>query len=111
VHDTAAFDHAVRSMVIHDVRRCWHANGRPTLSQPTGPVYEILRQVGVHPVKGSGAGKGRADLMRHREYVFSQERMKRNCGRLSVGAIGSLRGGRDSRDGSAARPAASLSSP
>ena len=30
---------------VQDVRRCWHANGRPSLRQPTGPVYELFRQV------------------------------------------------------------------
>ena len=50
VLDVTRFDESVRRMVELDVRRCWHANGRPTLQKPIGPVYELLRQVGATPI-------------------------------------------------------------
>ena len=90
-------------MVLEDTRGCWHSNGRPSLRQPTGPVYELFRQVGVHPVRGRGRGAGtgagevereggggeraRRDFLVFTEYAFCRQRMLKNCARLRVGAI------------------------
>ena len=93
-----SYNEEVRQMVLEDTRGCWHSNGRPSLRQPTGPVYELFRQVGVHPVRGTGRGEGkeksgggeeraRRDFLVFTEYAFCRERMLKNCGRLRVGAI------------------------
>ena len=82
-------------MVRQDLNRCWHANGRRNLSHPTSPCYEILRQLGVHPVKGTRwnprAEPTTRDFLFYSEYTFTLERMKRNCARLKIGVIGNRR--------------------
>ena len=93
VHDIQKFNDGVKSMVVRDSARCWKVNGRLSLQQPTGPVYELLRQLGVHPVKGTCAwtSTGSRDLLCYSEYVFSFDRMLKNCSRLRIGAIGNRR--------------------
>jgi hypothetical protein len=49
VKDLTRFNARVRDMVEADVFKCWHANGRPTLRQPTNAVYEVLRSVPPAP--------------------------------------------------------------
>jgi len=53
VRDKQRFNDAVAKMVTEDSSRCWKVNGRQCLHQPTGPVYELLRQLGIRPVKVS----------------------------------------------------------
>ena len=103
VDEVAAFNERVTSMVVADPRRCWHANGRHHLKQPTNTVYELLRQLGIHPVKGTrGDAQGDApgtttclrasrDFMLYSEYMFDMVRLKRNCSRLKIGVIGNRR--------------------
>lgn len=103
VHDINEFNEGVKGMVARDSHRCWKVNGRQSLQQPTGPVYEIFRQLGIHPVKGTGGtgefskrqehggggrgGGGCRDFLTYTQYVFSFDRMLKNCGRLRIGAI------------------------
>jgi len=97
VHEIADFNAEVTRMVHEDGNHCWKANGRADLRQPTSTVYELLRQLGVHPVKGTrgnaseGMPSGTRDFMFYREYAFDLERLKRNCPRLRIGAIGNRR--------------------
>ena len=97
VDEIGDFNEAITRMVGEDMRRCWHANGRRILSSPTSTVYEFLRQLGVHPVKGTrgcpaaGAPIGGRDFMLYRQYKFDGERLLRNCQRLKIGVIGNRR--------------------
>jgi hypothetical protein len=91
------FNDEVSRMVLEDVNRCWMTNGRRSLVKPTNTVYELLRQLGVHPVKGT-RGKASADMalslrdfMVYKEYAFSLQRLERNCSRLKIGVIGNRR--------------------
>eukprot|EP00960_Hanusia_phi_P039074 753733-Hanusia_phi.AAC.3 len=47
VQDLNEFNKAIRQMVACDDNRCWLVNGRRDIKEPTGPVYELLRQIGV----------------------------------------------------------------
>ena len=47
VKDLNEFNQAIRNMVAYDENRCWLVNGRKDIKEPTGPVYELLRQIGV----------------------------------------------------------------
>ena len=95
----AEFRAELISMVKNDVNHCWHANGRQVLHVPTGPCYEILRQLGVHPVKGTRAASNASreqtsssrDFMLYSEFRFNLNRMKKNCARLKIGVIGNRR--------------------
>ena len=97
VNEVADFNEEVTQMVRKDLNRCWHANGRRTLTQPTSTVYELLRQLGVHPIKGTrgtaseGTPSGSRDFMFYKEYAFSLERLQRNSSRLKIGVIGNRR--------------------
>lgn len=97
VDEVAAFHENFASMVCADRNRCWHANGRRTFAHSTGPCYEILRQLGIHPVRGTrgrpgqNAPAGTRNFMFYSEFTFSFERMRRNCHRLKVGVIGNRR--------------------
>ena len=117
VRDKQRFNDAVTKMVTEDSSRCWKVNGRQCLHQPTGPVYELLRQLGIRPVKVSCPSNSFAqseqgvsehvqgacafeissnapasrDFLAHSEYEFSFDRMLKNCDRLRIGAIGNRR--------------------
>lgn len=117
VDEVCSFNAEVIRMVDIDKSGCWKANGRRTLQHPTSPVYEMLRQCGIHPVKGTrwssskthpqkckgkGITKGAPSLnnaapigernfMIFEEYVFDAQRMKSNCSRLKIGVIGNRR--------------------
>lgn len=79
VKNVVKFTSEFSKMVNIDINCCWHANGRQTLQQPTSPCYEILRQLGVHPFKGTrrkalqGAGEGSTsrDLMFHPQFALT----------------------------------------
>ena len=99
VHDLEAFKAHLGAMVTEDRHRCWCAKGRRITTHPTGACYEILRQLGVHPVRGSRAsaangpsGGGAEDAkteetwMCYTQFTFSLKRLRRNCARLLVGA-------------------------
>eukprot|EP00802_Teleaulax_amphioxeia_P019851 Tamp_20104.p1 GENE.Tamp_20104~~Tamp_20104.p1 ORF type:complete len:320 (-),score=42.70 Tamp_20104:153-1112(-) len=101
VNDVNAFTGEIVQMVRNDVHRCWHANGKPTLLHPSSPCYEVLRQLGVHPVRGT-RGKDRKGLhpasqarrdspLFYSEFRFSLDRMRKNCHRLKIGVIGNRR--------------------
>ena len=97
VNEVDKFNDEVSRMVLEDVNRCWMTNGRRSLVKPTNTVYELLRQLGVHPVKGT-RGKASADMalslrdfMVYKEYAFSLQRLERNCSRLKIGVIGNRR--------------------
>lgn len=34
--------------------RCWLVNGKKDIKEPTGPVYELLRQIGIKVWRGLG---------------------------------------------------------
>ena len=97
VLDMATFLTAVRDLVCNDKNGCWLVNGRRTLKKATGPVYELLRQVGIHPVKGTMS----RDLMLATpeqweplgfvEFCFCMERMRSNCERLTIGSVRSFK--------------------
>lgn len=95
VHEIGDFNDMVKRMVAEDEHGCWHANGRKTFTQPTNTVYELLRQLGVHPVKGTRAQgaslQHSRDFMVYSEYVFDLDRLRRNCDRLKIGVIGNRR--------------------
>ena len=98
VDEVCTFNDEVVRMVEVDERYCWKVNGKRTLQQPTSPVYEVLRQCGIHPVKGTRilSSKNNApslsrNFMMFGEYVFDAQRMKRNCSRLKIGVIGNRR--------------------
>ena len=85
--------YGVRIRVRRNRNRCWHANGKRNLVQPTLPCYELLRQLGVHPVKGTrgrDAAAGKRDFLVYSQYTFTLARMKHNCSRLKIGVIFSL---------------------
>ena len=97
VHDIGNFNEHITAMVREDRQHCWHANGRRNLLQPTSPCYEILRQLGIHPVKGT-RGTTRTDFppsgrdfMLYSQYTFTLSRMQKNCHRLKIGVIGNRR--------------------
>jgi len=94
VVDCTEFNREVKEMVQADRNRCWHANGKRNLVQPTLPCYELLRQLGVHPVKGTrgrDAAAGKRDFLVYSQYTFTLARMKHNCSRLKIGVIGNRR--------------------
>jgi|Transcript_51806 hypothetical protein len=97
VDEIADFNDEITRMVRDDVAGCWHANGVRVLTQPTSTVYELLRQLGVHPVKGTrgsalqGTPSGTRDFMFYQQYAFNLERLQRNCLRLKIGVIGNRR--------------------
>lgn len=95
VHEIGDFNETLKRMIDEDKNGCWHANGRRTFTQPTNTVYELLRQLGVHPVKGSRAQRfpitESRDFMVYNEYVFDLARLRNNCNRLKIGAIGNRR--------------------
>ena len=93
VDQIADFNERVTHMVSTDPNRCWHANGRQNLKQPTNTVYELLRQLGIHPVKGTRGcfQPGPRDFMIYSQYAFDLGRLKRNCSRLKIGVIGNRR--------------------
>jgi len=98
VNDTCDFNRAVTQMVQEDKGGCWHANGKRLLRQPTSPAYELLRQCGIHPVKGTrGSSTTNTSLhaarnfMTFKEYAFDMERLQRNSSRLKIGVIGNRR--------------------
>jgi len=93
VDHIADFNERIIQMVGTDRSRCWHANGRRILKQPTNTVYELLRQLGIHPVKGTRGcdHPGARDFMIYSEYAFDPVRLKRNCSRLKIGVIGNRR--------------------
>ena len=47
VHDLSTFNQEIRKMVCDDVQKCWLVNGKKCIKEPTGPVYELFRQIGV----------------------------------------------------------------
>jgi len=69
VDDVGRFNEGVREMVMHDVHRCWHTNGRPIINKPTGIVYELFRQLGIHPVRASRDGVARAGRGGSRDFA------------------------------------------
>ena len=97
VEDVNEFNKEFADMVQADHQRCWLTNGKRSLVQPTLPAYELLRQLGVHPVKGTrgreGAAGGKRDFLFYSQYTFTLGRMQKNCSRLKIGVIGNRRGG------------------
>jgi len=97
VLDMATFLTAVRDLVYEDKKGCWLVNGRRILKKATGPVYELLRQVGIHPVKKTlstdfmWATPDQREPLGFGEFRFSTVRMRRNCNRLTIGYIKSFR--------------------
>jgi len=93
VLDMATFLTAVRDLVCENKNDCWLVNGRRSLKKATGPVYELLRQVGIHPVKSTVSGDlmlatpDQREPLGFGEFRFSMDRMRRNCNRLTIGAI------------------------
>jgi len=52
VHDVAAFNARVRAMIAVDPDGIWrrvNGKGAAALKQPTVPLYEVLRKIGVRP--------------------------------------------------------------
>ena len=97
VLDMATFLTAVRDLVCENKNDCWLVNGRRSLKKATGPVYELLRQVGIHPVKSTVSGDlmlatpDQREPLGFGEFRFSTVRMRRNCNRLTIGYIKSFR--------------------
>jgi len=93
VLDMSTFLTAVRDLVCDDKNGCWLVNGKRILKKATGPVYELLRQVGIHPVKSTVSGDlmlatpDQREPLGFGEFRFSMDRMRRNCNRLTIGAI------------------------
>ena len=55
-------------------------------------MHVQLRQLGIHPVKGTkGKGGGDRDFLYYSEFEFDPKRMQNNCSRLKVGVIGNRR--------------------
>eukprot|EP00960_Hanusia_phi_P066716 766457-Hanusia_phi.AAC.9 len=52
VHELPTFNTEIRLMVQQDKKHCWLVNGKVDIKEPTGPVYEILRQIGIRPMRG-----------------------------------------------------------
>eukprot|EP00960_Hanusia_phi_P041736 755138-Hanusia_phi.AAC.11 len=115
VHDLSTFNQEIRKMVCDDVRKCWLVNGKKCIKEPTGPVYELFRQIGVRPMKGTrgprGGDPGKRDFMysyrylhhldwmigltvwlQHR-YVYDRDLMLKNRNRLQQGFIGRSQAG------------------
>ena len=93
VSNVAEFNKRISGLIRQDRRACWRAKGRPKVSNPTGACYELLRQLGIHPVKGRRidlSGNSR-DFLSHSEFAFSLERMQKNCARIKAGSIGGQR--------------------
>mmetsp|Transcript_12941 Transcript_12941/g.45491 ORF Transcript_12941/g.45491 Transcript_12941/m.45491 type:complete len:297 (-) Transcript_12941:141-1031(-) len=92
VKDLNEFNQAIRNMVAYDENRCWLVNGRKDIKEPTGPVYELLRQIGVKPMKGTRGPRngdpGKRDFMYSYRYIYDKDSMKKNCNRLRKGYIG-----------------------
>ena len=93
VSHAAKFCDAIASLVVADKSRCWRVNGKRTLLHPASPCYEVLRQLGIHPVKGTRLPRddGMRSAMSYSEFRFSASRMRVNCLRLKIGAIGNRR--------------------
>jgi hypothetical protein len=93
VLDMATFLKAARDLVCEDKNGCWLVNGRRSLKKTTGPVYELLRQVGIHPVKTTVsrdfmfATSDQREPLGFGEFRFCMDRMHSNCNRLTIGAI------------------------
>ena len=97
VLDMVTFLTAVRDLVCEDKNGCWLVNGKRTLKKATGPVYELLRQVGIHPVKKTvsrdfmWAEPDQREPLGFGEFLFCKDRMHKNCKRLTIGSIGTVR--------------------
>jgi len=97
VLDMATFLTAMRDLVCNDKDGCWHLNGRRSLKNTTGPVYELLRQVGIHPVKTTAsrdfmfATPGQREPLGFHEFRFCVDRMHSNCNRLTIGSVRSFK--------------------
>ena len=92
VHALVEFNACVRQMVLQDKMHCWLVNGRKDIKEPTGPVYELLRQLGVKPVRGTRGplqtDPGKRDFIYYSRYTYEQDLMLRNRNRLQPGFIG-----------------------
>jgi len=92
VDDLGEFNSSIRNLVLKDESHCWLMNGRESIKEPTWPVYEILRQIGIKPVKGMRGPKhgdpGKRDFMYYTKYEFCRELMLKNRCRLQAGFIG-----------------------
>ena len=92
VHALVEFNACVRQMVLQDKMHCWLVNGKKDIKEPTGPVYELLRQLGVKPVRGTRGplqtDPGKRDFIYYSRYTYEQDLMLRNRNRLQPGFIG-----------------------
>ncbi|EKX37900.1 hypothetical protein GUITHDRAFT_115874 [Guillardia theta CCMP2712] len=92
VHELPRFNSDIRLMVQEDKQHCWLVNGKVDIKEPTGPVYEILRQIGIRPVRGMRGPRfsdpGKRDFMYSYRYAYDEGLMNRNRGRLQPGFIG-----------------------
>ncbi|EKX50494.1 hypothetical protein GUITHDRAFT_103725 [Guillardia theta CCMP2712] len=92
VHELQVFNMEIRRMVLEDENRCWLVNGKTNIKEPTGPVYEILRQIGIKPMRGMRGPRktdpGKRDFMYSYRYIFDVELMMKNRNRLQSGYIG-----------------------
>mmetsp|Transcript_103117 Transcript_103117/g.166232 ORF Transcript_103117/g.166232 Transcript_103117/m.166232 type:complete len:662 (+) Transcript_103117:196-2181(+) len=92
VNNCPLFNMHIREMVLQDKASCWLVNGKKELLKPTGPVYELLRQIGIKPVRGMRgpleSDPGKRDFMYYFRYEFDAELKSRNCHRLQTGYIG-----------------------
>jgi len=91
VSNVAEFNRRISDMIREDRRRCWQVKTIHVLSNITLPCYELLRQLGVHPVKGTRTRELSAldarNFMLHSEFKFSPDRMAKNCMRLKVSSV------------------------
>ena len=92
VHRVMEFNAGVRRMVAEDISGCWLVNGKNVLKQPTGSVYEVLRQIGVKPERGTRGpaetDPGKRDFMYYHKFRYDRSLMARNKNRLETGWIG-----------------------
>ena len=92
VHRVMEFNAGVRRMVAEDISGCWLVNGKSVLKQPTGSVYEVLRQIGVKPERGTRGpaetDPGKRDFMYYHKFRYDRVLMARNKNRLETGWIG-----------------------
>ena len=88
VFNVAEFARRMSDWTREDRRQCWHAKQCQVRSHPTRPWYELLRQLGIHPVRGTRIRELSAldarNLMLHSEFAFSPDRMAKNCIRLKI---------------------------
>jgi len=80
VHEPKKFNQSIRKMVLTDQRDIWnrfHLLHDSTLKRPTWGVYELLRNIGVHPAPRSRGNKledpGPDDRVYHTEWVFKND--------------------------------------